>query len=297
VTLPLDPCSIATYGVIAMSLRRDVLPLVLGAAVMAAAPAAASDPAATASGPAGTNDPAATSDPAVLLAGVASAPQAVGDVVPDVETLSDVDGPYAARQRGPDGRWASPQGDAVLIDEAWWTPLRPLLAVPAPDPIADPSILARIRAEVAPAATRRPPDRLTDAALGDVTLDGTPDLVVSFRRPFQRNLINMTRPRRAWADEQGLSAHIGLYRPGDLSTIWIAGTLVRPVVELAACDGALAVAYGTLDEPGTVATDAWRWAVFGFLPVEPLPGPGTPICVDIDGDGRTEPAITGRSAP
>ena len=76
----------------------------------------------------------------------------------------------------------------------------------------------------------------------------------------------------------------------------MAGTLVRPVTAVAACDGALAVAYGRLDGPGTVETSAWRWVVFGFLPVEPLPGPGTPICVDIDGDGRTEPAIMERSA-
>ncbi len=78
-------------------------------------------------------------------------------------------------------------------------------------------------------------------------------------------------------------------------SIWVAGTLVAPVVELAACDGALAVAYGRMRKPGTVETGAWRWVVFGLLPTEPLPGPGTPICVDIDGDGLTEPAIIERS--
>ena len=82
-----------------------------------------------------------------------------------------------------------------------------------------------------------------------------------------------------------------------MSEIWVAGTLVRPVYEVAACNGALAVAYGKLDKPRTVETGAWRWVVFGFLPVEPLPGPGVPICVDIDGDGRTEPAIKERSDP
>ena len=126
--------------------------------------------------------------------------------------------------------------------------------------------------------------------------DGQPELIVSFRRPFQRTYINTTRPRRAWTDRHGLSAHLGLYRPGDLSEIWVAGTLVRPVTAVAACDGALAVAYGTLDGRRTLATSAWRWVVFGFLPVEPLPGPGVPTCVDIDGDGRTEPAIMERSA-
>jgi hypothetical protein len=158
-------------------------------------------------------------------------------------------------------------------------------------------MLRTIRDKVAPAATRRLPDRLTDVSIGDVTLDGVPDVAISHRRPFQRTYINVTRPRSAWADTHGLSAHVGLYRPADMSEIWVAGTLVRPVTALAACDGALAVAYGKLDDPGTVETGAWRWVVFGFLPVEPLPGPGTPICVDIDGDGRTEPAITERSAP
>ncbi len=191
--------------------------------------------------------------------------------------------------------WQLPAGDAVLVDERWWTPLRPLEAVAGPVP--GPATMEAVRAMVAPAATRRLPDRLSAFALGDVTLDGAEDLVVSFRRPFKRNLINVTRPRRAWADAYGLSAHLGLFRPADLTSIWVAGTLVRPVTAVAACNGALAVAYGRLDEPGTFETGAWRWVVFGFLPVDPLPGPGTPVCVDIDGDGRTEPAITGRSVP
>jgi hypothetical protein len=211
----------------------------------------------------------------------------------EAQVLSDADGAYAYRERGPDDRWALPAGDAVLIDEAWWTPLRPLHVVPAPRVTR--SMRQRTRERLAPAATRRMPDRLIAITAGDVTQDGLPELVISFRRPFQRNYINITRPRRFWTDEHGLSAHLGLYRPADLSEIWVAGTLVRPVTDIAACDGALAVAYGTPDQPGTVQTGAWRWVVFGFLPVEPLPGPGTPTCVDIDGDGRTEPAIMERS--
>jgi hypothetical protein len=211
--------------------------------------------------------------------------------------LDDGVGPIAVRSRDADGRWTLPTGDAVLIDEVWWTPLRPLDEVAVPRVGPDGDTLARIRERVAPAATRRLPDRLTDVVLGDVTQDGEPELVISFRRPFRPNFINITRPRRAWTDRHGLSAHLGLYRPDDLSEIWVAGTLVRPVVAAAACDGTLAVAYGRMDGKATVATGAWRWVVFGFLPVEPLPGPGVPICVDIDGDGRTEPAVTERSAP
>ena len=231
----------------------------------------------------------------VLIAlGAALAGGALPAAAADTEVLSEAIGPYASRERASDGRWALPAGDAVLIDEAWWTPLRPLEPVPAPQ--LSPSDLDAIRERLAPAATSRLPDRLMAATLGDVTQDGQPELIVSFRRPFQRTYVNVTRPRRAWTDRHGLSAHLGLYRPGDLSEIWVAGTLVRPVAAVAACDGALAVAYGKLDEPGIVETSAWRWAVFGFLPVEPLPGPGTPTCFDIDGDGRTEPAIMERSA-
>jgi hypothetical protein len=206
---------------------------------------------------------------------------------------SDADGPYALRFRV-DGDWQLPSTDAVLIDEGWWTPLRPLQPMLPPQPNAE--TVERVRESLAP-ATRRLPDRLTDVTLGDVTQDGEPELVVSFRRPFKRNFINVTRPRRAWVDKHGLSAHLGLYRRDDLSEIWVAGTLVHPVVDVAACDGGLAVAYGEMDGTKTIATGAWRWVVFGFLPVEPLPGPGVPICVDIDGDGRTEPAIVERSAP
>lgn len=320
----LDPVVRPDYGGDAVSHWRAVLCLAVGAIALSGVPASAARdgastgeplvdggaaptsarPASRVSGP--TIDPpsleargpmADLSAPGAVPASSSAAGLSSVALPADAEVLADDAGPYAWRVRRPDGRWVRPEGDAVLIDEGWWTPLRPLVAVQAPDPTSDRQTLRRIRADVAPTATRRLPDRLTHAALGDVTLDGTVDLVLSFRRPFHRNLINMTRPRKAWTDEHGLSAHVGIYRPDDLSKIWIAGTLVRPVVDLAACDGALAVAYGTLDEPGTVATDAWRWAVFGFLPVEPLPGPGTPICVDIDGDGRTEPAITGRSAP
>jgi len=212
-----------------------------------------------------------------------------------IEILSGAAGPLGYRVLDRAGEPRLPRGPAVLLDERWWSPLRPLaeLKVEAPQP--DPVTLESVRAQVAAAATRRTPDRLTAVGMGDIDGDGETDLVLSFRRPFRRTAINITRPRRAWVDAQGDSAHVGLYRPADLDSIWVAGTLVAPVVELAACDGALAVAYGRMRKPGIVETGAWRWVVFGFLPTEPLPGPGTPTCVDIDGDGLTEPAIIERS--
>lgn len=213
-----------------------------------------------------------------------SAPVGAAPIPAGAEVIGDQDGPLAYRVPTSDGDWRLPEADAVLLDETWWTPLRPL--APATDGLNHPraDLLEGIRGT-----------RLTAWSSGDVTLDGEDELVVSFRRPFKRTHINVTRPRRVWVDDEGLSAHLGLYRPGDLSEIWVAGTLVSPVVAVAACDGGLAVGYGELDEPGITETGAWSWVVFGFVPMEPLPGPGTPTCVDIDGDGRTEPAVTGRS--
>jgi hypothetical protein len=221
---------------------------------------------------------------ALALATLAPAGSVAAQGTLEAAVLRNDDGPLAVRARDPDGSWQLPPGDAVLLDETWWTPLRPLEPV-AQRPIQPGSdLLERIGGE-----------RLTAWSVGDVTLDGSDELVVSFRRPFERNFMNVTRPRRAWVDADGLSAHIGLYRPDDLSSIWVAGTLVSPIVAMAACDGGLAVAYGEMDEPGITETGAWSWVVFGFAAAEPLPGPGTPTCVDIDGDGRSEPAILGRS--
>jgi hypothetical protein len=81
----------------------------------------------------------------------------------------------------------------------------------------------------------------------------------------------------------------------DLSEIWVAGTVIQPVRRLAACTGALAVAYSTLGRSRVAATSAWRWQGFAFLPLPELPGRGKPTCIDIDRDGRSEAAIMERS--
>lgn len=195
-------------------------------------------------------------------------------------------------QHGDRVEWDLPDGDAVRLEDGWWTPLRPLERATSVRP--DAATRAAIRRRLAPADDGTGRDRLYQAALGDVTGDGRTDLVVAFRRPFARTYINATGPPGVWRDRAGMSAHLGIYDPVTMRERWVAGTLLLPVVRLAVCDGGLAVAYGGLDQEGIRATGAWRWQGFGFLTSDPLPGRGRPACVDIDADGRTEPAILER---
>lgn len=220
--------------------------------------------------------------------------------VPVVEVLGGAQGVTAWRRgdlapsptelRLPAWRLPEPGVDAVALDGAWWSLVS--WAAAQAEMTAAPSIPG-IRSRLArePVSGMR---RFVDASIGDVTGDGEPDLAVSFRRPFRRTLLNVSRPREAWVDRAGMSAHVGLFRPGDLSSIWVAGTLLRPVHRLAACTGALAVAYSTLRRPKVVAATAWTWQGFGFLPMPELPGGGRPTCIDLDHDGRPDAAIIER---
>jgi hypothetical protein len=199
--------------------------------------------------------------------------------------------------RVPTWRLPAPGVDAVAIEGAWWS-LTPGSAVAARAP-SDPRVVAlerraRRRLARSPVSALR---RLIAVSVGDVTGDGDPEVALSFRRTFRPTYLNALRPRRAWVDAAGMSAHVGLYRPGDLAEVWVAGTLVRPVAGLEACDGALAVAYSGLHRPAVTRTTAWRWSGFGFLPLPELPGPGVPTCIDIDRDGRADAAILERSRP
>ncbi len=175
--------------------------------------------------------------------------------------------------------WRPPRASAVALGGAWWTLARPVT------PVAEerPRTLAGFEGDV------------VDAALGDPDGDGRPDLVVAFRRPFSPTHVNALLPWGRLVDAGGRTAHLGLYRPRDLRPRWVAGTLLRPVVAVAACERALAVAYSTLDDPTVVGTGAWRWGGFGFTPLADLPGPGAPACADIDGDGRLDPVVLERS--
>ncbi len=207
-----------------------------------------------------------------------------------LEVLADGDGVVAYRvgtaEHG-DRRvhfegWQPPEGDAVLLDLEWWTLVRPVTATP--------------RQEVAGLANRFTAGDIVDAALGDATGDGRVDLVVAFRHPLRSNPVNSRYPERQWADAQGRSAHLGVYRPDELTPLWVAGSLFRPVVRVAPCDGGLAVAFSTLDSPAVVAAAGWVWQGFAFaVPVE-LPGAGEPACADVDGDGHLDPLVLGRAA-
>jgi hypothetical protein len=175
--------------------------------------------------------------------------------------------------------WRLPRGDAVALDGGWW----------------------RLAGRVEPPRERRPYDLtgfdgdVVDAAVRDVDGDGRRDLVVAFRRPYRATEVSELFPVATLVDPLGRSAHVGMYRPSDLRPRWVAGTLLRPVAALAPCDGSMAVAYSTLDGQAIVATGAWRWGGFGFLPLPELPGAGVPACADVDGDGALDPLVLGRS--
>jgi len=174
--------------------------------------------------------------------------------------------------------WKLPQGDAAALGGDWWS-------------------LAR---RVAPAAAQRPRSlagfrgAVISAAIGDPEGDGTRQVVVAFRRPFRPTNISPLVSRSELVDRRGLTAHVGLYRPGTLQPLWVAGTLLRPVAAVAACDGAIAVGYSTLNGSAIVAAGAWRWGGFGFVTLPQLPGRGVAACANVD--GRLDPVVLERSS-
>ncbi|MGM0385299.1 MAG: hypothetical protein ACQERF_04865 [Actinomycetota bacterium] len=212
-----------------------------------------------------------------------------------VEVLANAEGVIAFRTgaRRKDAAdqvaWDLPSGDAVALDGAWWTLARPVQPVASREP--DPARLAPLGVEV------------VDATTGDPDGDGTDEVVVVFRRTFRETVVSGLLPDVAGTDDAGRSLHLGLY-DADLTQEWVAGTVFRPVSAVAACDGALALAFASsVAATDRVAAGASLWGGFGFtsLPDVPdLPGPGDPACADVDGDGRTEPVVInrkGRTSP
>jgi hypothetical protein len=202
-----------------------------------------------------------------------------------LEVLAGADGARAyrvgsVRAAAPVGflGWRAPHGDAAAIAGEWWTLARPVA------PAADAGLpsLAGFKG------------RVVAAAVGDPIGDGGRQLVVAFRSAFHPTNVSALVPRSTLVDRHGLAAHVGLYRPRDLRPLWVAGTLFRPVSVVAACDGAIAVAYTGLNDPAVLAAGAWRWAGFGFVSLPPLAGPGVPACADLD--GRLDPVVLERSS-
>jgi hypothetical protein len=179
--------------------------------------------------------------------------------------------------------WQEPLGDAAALDAEWWNLVRPV---------------AIVGATVQDSLPIYPDARSTviASAVGDVTRDGEPDIVVSFRMPYLDTAEKRMNPEWPWKDALGQSAHLGVYAAEDLAPIWVAGTIVRPVADVAVCDGALAIAHSTLDDPTVVVTGAWFWNGFGFFAAPELPGFGVPGCADVDRDGRLDPVVTERSS-
>jgi hypothetical protein len=205
-----------------------------------------------------------------------------------LEVVADPDGLLAYRvgwAEHPDLRpafvgWDLPQRDAALIDGEWWSLIAPVPRVDS----------AGVR------VSEFPMGDVTTAAIGDVTGNGSVDLVVSYRHPFRANQSNEVLPARDWTDGLGRSAHLGVFDSETLEPIWAAGTMLRPVADLAVCDGSVALTFDSLDDPRVVATGAWVWSDFGFTVPDELPGPGVPQCADVDADGSLDPVID-RSLP
>jgi hypothetical protein len=204
-----------------------------------------------------------------------------------LEVLVSDDGVRAYRVGGVDHEdmrvhfagWEDPSGNAVLIGDMWWN----LVGTP----------------EAADAGETAVPSGFADgelmaAGVGDVTGDGNRELVASFRRPYQETHVNQSYPDVSWVDAEGRSAHLGVYHLDSLEQVWVAGSLSRPVAALAVCQAGVALGFGALDDARVHAGGAWVWDGFGFWYSADLIGPGAPACVDVDGDGLTEPAVVGR---
>jgi poly-gamma-glutamate capsule biosynthesis protein CapA/YwtB (metallophosphatase superfamily) len=174
--------------------------------------------------------------------------------------------------------WELPEGDAVLFRGEWWSLVRDL--------------------EVREEAQRGLPSfewgDVVAVSSGRVT-GGGPQLVVSFRAISGSHPVRDGFPDVQWTDARGRTAHLGIYRKDTMKPVWVAGMVPAPIAGLAACDGALALAYSTLDDPAVFATGAAVWRPVGLVATDMLPGGGQPRCADVDGDGTTEPVILGRA--
>jgi poly-gamma-glutamate synthesis protein (capsule biosynthesis protein) len=171
--------------------------------------------------------------------------------------------------------WLPPAGPAVLAQGSWW-------ALTAEPPLPE---LTEVEIDDFPQGD------VVSAAAGDIDLDGEAELVVSFRRPFRSAPLNELLGEVQWSDASGRSAHVGVFERDGRTSVWVASAVVRPVSRIAACDGAVAVSYSTLDDDATTGTGGWRWSVFGWDEAPDLEGDRSIGCLDVDGDDLREPVV------
>jgi poly-gamma-glutamate capsule biosynthesis protein CapA/YwtB (metallophosphatase superfamily) len=201
-----------------------------------------------------------------------------------LEVMVDARGVIAYRQgstshrdlrAGFDG-WLAPAGDAAHLRGGWWQLASPVAAASTPAELREFEW-----------------GEVVTAARGPLLGPGSDTVVVSFRKPAAPHPVRDGLPGVRWVDGRGRTSHLGVYHP-DLTPIWVAGAVPAPVAGVAVCEGALALSYSTLDDPTVVATGGARWTFGGLVALDRLDGAGVPGCLDVDGDGRTDPVITGR---
>jgi poly-gamma-glutamate capsule biosynthesis protein CapA/YwtB (metallophosphatase superfamily) len=177
--------------------------------------------------------------------------------------------------------WDDPAGDAVALDGSWWTPVRPWAVAPAAETSSSGRPLPAGAVEVARAA-------------GDVTGTGAVDVVVAYLRAATPHRVRTTFPGAGWLDADGRTAHLAVFT-SEPRMRWGSSLMLQPVGAIAVCTGSMALTFTSLAEPGVVGGGAWFWDSFGFRTAPVLDGAATAACADLDGDGRTEPLLTGRN--
>lgn len=212
-----------------------------------------------------------------------------------LEVLVDIDGVIALRTgrstidagRVSFAGWDDPAGDAVALDGEWWTPVLQPVGDVAAEPIA-----GGLALDAWPGRLPVGAEEVARTA-GDVTGTDTIDLVVTYRRPIRPEPAHAALTEIDWADDAGRSAHLAVYTAAGRLR-WGSALMPHPVGPVTVCDGSMALAITPLDSAAVVAADAWFWDGFGFRTAGLLPGRTVVGCADVDGDGRSDPILTGR---
>ncbi|MEA3510260.1 MAG: CapA family protein [Actinomycetota bacterium] len=172
--------------------------------------------------------------------------------------------------------WRTPDGDAALVAGRLWSLDRGVM------PVNTTIDIGTFTEGV-----------VVDAARGDLSGDGIGEYLVSYRHPIRTGSNGSQPPPRV--DSAGMSAHLGVLDETK-APIWLSRRPPHPVGMVAACDGAAAFAYTTLDDNDVVATGVGTWGGFGFVLEEELPGSGVIGCADVDGDGLLDPVVIDRDS-